>query len=259
MEYALTPSQQNFYSKVFAHNMSLWNQGVVLGFHEHYSYDQLNTALNSLFETFDSLRLRITEQNHKAVSHIAAFSPVQFPFFSFSSAEQLSEAAKSFINTPIAYTGPLYHCAIFRTPDKSGFLICAHHILIDGYSTQVMASFLENYLKGKSPAAQPHQSYNDYMTEINLYRESKRYLRDMQYWKNQLSHELSYNIFSEAVSRPDYASAEWETTIPPKVFHKIEQYCNQRGISISAFFCTALGAYIHRESGYSAFTIGIPV
>lgn len=259
MEYALTPSQQDFYSKSFAHDMCLWNQGVVVGFHKHYRYDQLNAALNSLFDTFDGLRLRIAERDHKAVSHIAEFSPVQFPLFSFSSWEQLLEAAKAFVNTPITYPGPLYRCAIFHAPDQSGFLISAHHILIDGYSTQVMATFLENYLKANAPLAQPFQSYDDYVAQTNRYLESKRFMRDVQYWQDQLSQDLVFNIFSEGTSLPDYTSSEWETTIPPEMFQKIEHFCKTQGISVSAFFCTALGAYIHRESGHSAFAIGVPV
>lgn len=251
--------QMTFYPKNLPKEDIMWNQATCIVFANTYPYKKLNDALNALAENHDQLRLRIALHGNVPYARVQPFHPVCYPFLTFSSREELSAYAQFFVNEPMNVFGQLFRCVVFDVCGRSGVLICAHHILIDGYSTQVMASFMENCLKSNSLGSQSGQSYDNYIEETRRYQESKRFLRDRQYWKDQLAQKLSYDAFSEGVSLPDYTSSEWETTIPPEVFQKIEQYCKKQEISVSAFFCTALGAYIHRESGHSAFTIGIPV
>ena len=54
MNYELSSSQKTFINNVFD---PMWNHGVICTFFKKYSYDELNSAINSLVMTFETLRL----------------------------------------------------------------------------------------------------------------------------------------------------------------------------------------------------------
>lgn len=257
MEYALTDAQMTFYSGLVSEENAMWNQGICVLFSEKYSLSKVNDALNFIVENCDQLRVRIKRHADKPYAYITPFRKEEYPLMVFRSKEELMEAAQNFVNKPMDILGSLFRCAIVEVCGQAGVLICAHHILIDGYSVQVMLRVLESYLReGMSP--EPiGENYEEHLAGICEYTQTKRYHRDHDYWKTQLERQSRQKIFSYDV--PDPTSSEWESQVPAELFRKIRSFCQCHGISVSAFFCTALSACLQRETGFMEFPIGIPV
>ena len=55
------------------------------------------------------------------------------------SEEELMVKAREFLNSTMDFYGRLINCIIFQTPTTSGVMICAHHIVVDGFSGFVMS------------------------------------------------------------------------------------------------------------------------
>lgn len=259
MEYSLTDMQVSFYSHGLPQEEILWNLGLSVTFSDAYPTEKLNEALNRLTETYDQIRLQFGTRDNKPYGYILPFRHTQYPVYRFRSADELSDALKEFVNAPIDIHGQLFRYAIFDVCGQTGVMICAHHILLDGYSVQVMVSFLENWLKGQFNPNIPRQTYDESVDALRVYQDSKRYHRDRQYWMSVFAKKPERILFSDSTDFPDYTSSFWEEAISPELFRKIRAYCREQGVSLSSLFCTALAAYINREKGCKKFTIGIPV
>ena len=159
MNFKLTAQQRNFYETKISSEYAIWNQGVVNFFNQKYSYEKLNNIFNGLIKTFENLRLRVCEKDGEEFSYIEEFHFTDYPFMQFETEAEVQTFANKFIDESIDSKGVLFKCVIFQTPEKSGFVICAHHIIIDGFSTQIMADFLDNYLNDRPYIPEKIQSY----------------------------------------------------------------------------------------------------
>ena len=134
MKYDLSDVQMTFYPKNLPKENIMWNQGACIVFAEEYPYLKLNEALNALVERHDQLRLQLVLHGETPSVHTSPFCPTCYPFLTFGSKEELSAYTQAFVNESMNVFGPLFRCVVFEMCGQSGVLICAHHILLDGYT-----------------------------------------------------------------------------------------------------------------------------
>ena len=257
--FQLNDQQKSFYETRISSEYAIWNHGVIDCFTKKYSYNKLNSAFNSLIETFENLRLRISNKNGELVSYIDKFTFTDYPFVQFKSENDLQKFAEDFINAPIDSNDILFKCIVFCTPEKSGYLICAHHIIIDGFSTQIMADFFDNYLNGKQYISEKIHSYEEYVKTEETYKKSNRFNRDKKFWTEQFSTKPNCSVIQQKSANFDYSASELNLEIPHQVFIKATNFCNKNDISLNAFFNTIHGIYLSQKYETDNFTIGVPV
>lgn len=259
MHYLLTTSQKNFYIDESFVDIPLWNEGCIILFPVNYSYEQLNNAFNCFVEHHEHFRMLIDSSSKEVTSYIATFHPIQYPFYPFSSTEELFYFAQDYVNKPFNYQEELFRCILVSTPEHTGFFSCIHHILIDGFCSQIMAEFLEYYLLNGHAPNHTLQSYQEHVTNEHQYPETMRYQKDIAYWNEVLSSDVQYSVFQDKVTGTDYSCQEYRTTTSEAFFQKIERFCKDHKLNPSTLFYTALAGYLHREYHHSNFTIGMPV
>ena len=176
MKFKLTSSQMNFYNKKFTLDSQIWNQGVMQIFPKVYSYDEINDSYNKLVETHDSLRVKLVETEDGVVADVREHEYINYRFWQVETEEELMSKAQDFLNEPIDRYGLLVNCAVFQTPTTSGFMINAHHIVVDGFSALVMADHVNNFLKDKN-FAPVIQKYEDYIEAEEKFKQSRRYVK----------------------------------------------------------------------------------
>ena len=258
MDFKLTSSQLNFYTKNIVLDGSIWNQSVIQVFPKVYTYEQLNDAYNCLVRDNESLRVKFKETADGLVSYVEDFNHVKFPFIKVNSDEELLEETRKAVNLPIDFHGRLVNCIVFQTPTKSGIIICAHHIVIDGYCSFVMSEHINEYLRNPEyrPVTQP---YADYIEKEEKHKQSKRFLSDREFWKNQFSTNPTCNIFSGQNAILDFSSEEIDKDIPTELLARVKAFCTANEISPASFFNTVYATYIRRIYDVEKFTIGVPV
>ena len=258
MKFKLTSSQMNFYNKKFTLDSQIWNQGVMQIFPEVYSYEQINNAYNKLVEAHDSLRVKLVETDDGVVADVREHEHINYRFWQVETEAELMSKAQDFLNEPIDRYGLLVNCAVFQMPTKSGFMISAHHIVVDGFSAFVMAEHVNGFLKDES-FAPVIQKYPDYVEAEEKFRQSRRYEKSKQYWLKQFSSNPKCNIFPAPENIIDFSSAELNKAIPSELFEKIKAFCDENDITPAAFFNTAIATYVYRKYEIKGFTIGVPV
>ena len=259
MNFHLTSSQRNFYIDKFDSSFALWNQGGMDIFNRVYDYNELNTAFNSLMKTFDNLRLRFDLKSAEPRLYVDEFCFKEYPVLFFETEEDLYEASNQFTSNPIKLNEELIKCIIFQTPTKSGFIFTVHHIIIDGFSTQIMADFFDNYLNGRPYIPEKIQSYEDYVKSEEIYKNSNRYNRDRKFWEEQFSTEPVCDAITQGRNEIDYSSQEVNGNIPCELFVKISEFCGKNDISLNSFFEAIISLYVSRKYEVENFTLGVPV
>ena len=259
MNFELNSQQKSFYETKITSEYSIWNQGVIDCFNKKYNYEELNDAFNRLIQTFENLRLRINKENRKICSYIDEYKFTDYPFLQFESEDALQKFTQTFVNKPLDTNDILFKCVIFQTPKKSGFIVCAHHIIIDGFSTQIMADFFDNYLNGRPYVPEKIQSYEDYIKSEEIYKNSNRYNRDRKFWEEQFSTEPVCDAITQGRNEIDYSSQEVNGNIPCELFVKISEFCGKNDISLNSFFEAIISLYVSRKYEVENFTLGVPV
>ena len=107
MDFKLTSSQLNFYTKNRVLDGSIWNQSVIQMFPKVFTYKQLNDAYNCLVRDNESLRVKFKETADGLVSYVEDFKYVNFPFIKVGSDEELLEETRKAVNLPIDFYGRL--------------------------------------------------------------------------------------------------------------------------------------------------------
>lgn len=259
MKFNLTSSQVNFYTKNTTLDGVLWNQGVLEVFPEVYSYEQLNNAYNRLIFANDSLRVRLIQNEGAAQSYVEDFKYVEFPFIKVETDEELMQAAEDFLNTPIDIYGRLVKCTVFQTKNSSGVMICAHHIVVDGYSAVVMAEQINNYLINPDYQPPAYQGYREYIEKEDNHRKSKRFERDRNFWSEQFASSPVCDFISDGKTSFDFSCEHANIQIPSDLFSEISLFCEKYDITPSTFFNTVYAVYLGRKYELNNFSIGVPV
>ena len=248
----------NFYNKNFTLDSQIWNQGVMETFPKVYSYEEINNAYNKLVETHDSLRVKLVETKDGVVADVREHEFINYRFWQVETEEELMKKAQDFLNEPIDRYGLLVNCAVFNTPTTSGFMINAHHIVVDGYSVIVMAEHMNELLKDINfePTI---QKYSDYVEVEEKHKQSRRYDKAKDFWLKEFSNNPDCEIFTAKGNILDFYSDEVNAVISEDLFDKVNNFCQKNEISVTSFFNTIYALYFSKMYETSSFTMGVPV
>lgn len=247
-----TSSQKNF---LINSTKNLWNHSLICWFYKRYSYEQLNDSFNCFIEKFDSIRIL---SNSNSSTTVMPFKRVNYPFMSFENKEHLFKEASLLVNKPIDIKHSLFSCIIFQTEEGSGYIINAHHLILDGLSGQIMCDFLNTVINNGSYSKKT-EDYQTHILNETTYVSSKRYKKDRNFWLQQFSSNPQCSIFEEKKTSFDYESDEVNFRIGTDLFDNIISFCNNNNISVQSFFNTVYSVYIYRTLGVDFFTLGVPV
>ncbi len=258
MDFKPTSSQLNFYTKNAVLDSTIWNQSLIVAYSKVYSYEQLNNAMNFLRRDHEGLRVKFKETFDGLVSYVEDYEHINFPFIKVSSEEEMLDEAMKFVNTPMDFYGMLVNPIIFQTPTKSGIMISAHHIAIDGYCSFILAEDINKYLQDPEYRVET-QAYTEHIAKEEKHKQSKRFASDKEFWKNQFSTNPTCNIFSSQKTTLDFDAVDFNKEIPAELIRKIKVFCAENEISPSSFFNAVYAEYLHRVYDIEHFTIGVPV
>ncbi len=257
MKFKLTSSQMNFFSNNFALDSLMWYQGIAEVFPKIYPYEQINDVCNKFIGIHDCLRGHLEDADNDVVINIRENEYKKYEFWQVSDDDLQTEIVK-FLNRERNPYEQLADCAIFQTPTRSGVMIVAHHLIVDGLSTFIMSEQINEMLKNEDyvPII---QSYGEHAEKEENHKLTKRFIKDKEYWLKQFSNEPNCSIFALHGNAFDYGSSEVNSPIPAKLFAKIKSFCDYNEITLGTFFNTVIAAYINQRFDVNNFTIGVPV
>ncbi len=164
--------------------------------------------------------------------------------------------------------GPLLRVALLRTgADEHLLLVVMHHIVSDGWSTQIILDELavryRAYLQGMVPrlADLPIQ-YADHAVWQRQWLEGAEGERQLAWWREQLGGEQPVlALHTDRPRRADgkYAAALHSLVLPGELTERLRQQAQAHGATLFMALLTAFQALLYRHSGQTQIRVGVPI
>ena len=231
----------------------------------------LSDALNALVARHQALRATVSDDG--SALH---FTPelelplVERDLSTFTEHEQQGEldrilAEDARIPFDLA-NGPLVRVQLVRLATESHVLIfTSHHIVCDGWSTNVLlgdlAELYSARVQGRQPELKPAVSFSEYSKAEHAARDSSERKEVEAYWLSKFKEVPALLELPCDRPRPQvrsYAGATRRTHIGSELYRKIKQLGAKRGCTLFATLLTGYQVLLHRLSGQSDIVVGVP-
>lgn len=257
MEYReLTSAQKIFFGNTQTFQNSMWNQGYYIQFNEKYSYDRINSVLNSFMEKNDGVRVRVTTMDNVPYSYIVDYEETTFEYKIFTSKDLLDDFVNIDLEKEFHLDSELFRCYICEIGEFSGILFIAHHLLCDGGSVLSLSSIIAALTKDEDINS---YSYRTHLLKELEYLNTNKRVNDKKYWEKLFLATPKTLLYSKKDYSLNYDGGKAKCTITKQTADLIRNFCKQNQITIQSFFNTIFGIYFWNNQGAEPFTIGVPL
>ena len=271
-EAPLLPVQSWFFETVTV-DRHHWNQALLLTVEDSVDPKRVTSAMHSLCNHHDALRLRYRETEHGWVQTYARpgddhFAMDHFDFRSLGE-EDLSksiEAAADQVQAGLHLEyGPLLRAGWFKTPDgqPDKMLLVAHHLVVDGVSWRIIFEEL-NHLHGQiaageepDPLSKTH-AYGAWGDRLRAHTESSALQSEADFWLEQMRSGPALPV---DVDGQENTVADKETIssfLDPEQTHDLlHQVGNSPRQSIDEVLITSLVRALRTRTGQSSLYLNL--
>ena len=232
---------------------------------------QLGSAFSQLIRRHDALRGSFSPDGTEFV--IATEVPVELPVHDLSShpVEFKDEALSTIIETDTATPfilefGPLIRSQLIKLDEHEYvLLITVHHIICDGWSTNILFNELAELYSAEIEERQPDlptaPSFADYAQELHVQENSENYLTSRNYWLEQYATEppvLDLPLHKPRPSTRTFNGDRYDCTIDSERTDALNKLAAHSG---NTLFITLFGIFqilLWRRSGQADIIIGFP-
>ena len=259
MKFSLTSAQQTFYTEKVTHDMPVWNHALSVMFPGQRSVEELTALLNEIIKENETFRLRFTkDKNGNVFQSIIDYEEKEFGFLNFENIKELDSFIQNLTDTPGLICENPYEFHIFRMPGKFGIMLRSHHILIDGFCVPLLIYKIQSKL-GLAEKETKIYSYQRHIEDELLYKESKRFEKNIAFWNRTLSQDFSNALFDIGVSDFDYSSDEKTYSFSGDYVKQVKKICEKENIPFSSFIYAMFAVYVKRVLEFDDFSVGMPI
>jgi amino acid adenylation domain-containing protein len=148
---------------------------------------------------------------------------------------------------------------------RSELFLTAHHALCDGYSTGVLLAELcaayADLAAGRTPSLEPAPRFSDYSVAQNEAMNGEEAAAAEKYWMKALGENPDAVDLPTDFVRPSmrtYGTCRVDSLFPKDHLEDFRAMAGKAGVSLTAAFLSAFGAFLSRLSGQSDFVVGMP-
>ncbi|MBR3589160.1 MAG: amino acid adenylation domain-containing protein, partial [Clostridia bacterium] len=218
--------------------------------------EEMQVAANELFRINEALRIKIIKKDNEITQHVCDFYEQKFDVLHFTDDNLFENYADIYAKDPIDLTGRLCEIKIVVFPDKYGLLVKIHHIISDAWTVALLATQFNLLLKGENP---PAYSYFEYCHSEKKYLDSKRYLKDKEFFLEQFR-QCEEPVFISEKNVEIFEAERKVLVIDAGQAKKIREFAEKMNCSVLSVWATALAIYMSRmRKGAEKFFVGTTV
>jgi amino acid adenylation domain-containing protein len=162
--------------------------------------------------------------------------------------------------------GPLVRSELVRLePDYHMLLVTSHHIVCDGWSTNVfldeLAKLYSAKVQGRSAGLPEAVRFSAYAQAQSAHRASAEGTEVEAYWLSQFKDvppPLDLPVDRPRPSVKNYAGATYRTHIEGEDYRRIKQLGSKKGCTLFATLLAGFQALLHRLTNQNEIVVGIP-
>lgn len=234
----------------------------------------LEESLQLLVNRHEILRTTFQKSGDELRQIIHPSQPIGLPVTVLDSVaknreEKLWESIRAEACAPIDLeAGPLVRARLFRlAPEEHVLMITAHHIIVDGWSQNIMQQDLWEIYKSVSKGTQPDLpplpiQYGDYAHWQEEWLKSEAAAEQIAFWKKQLQPPLPVLDFPTdrpPANRPASHGAMETLLLPEQLTQSLKDLGRAEGVTPFTVLVTGYAALLCRYAGQEEIIIGSPV
>ena len=239
------------------------------------SLPTLEKSLQLLVNRHETLRTTFGRVNDEPVQIIAAARKISLAMTSLETVSEVDREVRLWdsirAEARAAFDlghGPLIRARLFRVSSQEHVLVIStHHILVDGWSQNVIQRDLwaiyEALLEGREPALAPLSiQYGDFVHWQQEWLSSDSAREQLDFWKKQLAAPLL--ILNIPVDRPSAKRAGFHAPLetlllPEDLTLSLKKLAKAKDVTMFMLMLTCFGVLLNRYTGQEDILIGSPV
>ena len=272
-DFALTPAQRQLWAlaQIDEAGSQAYNEVLVLEFYGSLDLAALNDAVQLVVQRHEALRTGLTDSGERqsVVSDVSVALLIEDIAQTGSSfCEQAWIREKSLQPFDLAQA-PLVRFHLLRChAQRSLFVIVAHHIVIDGWSLQVMVKEISAYYCSRrrdasSDTLPKAMQFREYLQHLEQQSLSPQWKADEAYWLSTFADgtlpALLLPTDRPRSSLPTYRGSRISTTIEASSKTGLTRLGLKHGCTGFMTLFAAYTAFLHRISGQNDLVVGVPV
>ena len=221
-------------------------------------------TLQYLADELEAPRTRMVSRDTGLTLEIAPKYDGDIPFIDMSDqADPMGSAIAWMQNDLKDHDRGLWRVALIRVSTHHHLWYhCAHHILLDGYSAELVArrcsEIYSALLQGELPPPSPLASATVLLDAERDYLDGKRIERNRTYWTDSLSALPEPVTLSAGGTRTGgVISASQQLSVEDS--DRLREFAKQAGVSLPQMMVTAFAGYVHRMTGVEDLVLAMPV
>ena len=272
---ATTPAQREIWAaaQLSTDASCSYNQVIRLRLSGSFSIDAFRSAVAEIIDRHESLRGGISLDGKTFVVSTSVETPLTVSDLSKLTASEQVAALEKIVNeqssTPFDLaTPPLLRVTVITLgPTETEILLCAHHVIVDGWSMGVILhSLSESYgQKDHGHVSQRSDSsfpgFCDFVDWYNADAQNKKHRESISYWKSVFSATPPVLELPTEVPRPAQRSFECDTlevTLNADAVAAFKKMAAERRSTFFSGIFSAFAVLLHKISGQDDFVIGVP-
>lgn len=234
--------------------------------------DSLKNSLACVLRRHEILRTRFTNKEGRVYQVIEDHMILPFKFKSFINMDDAVNAARKYIISEMNLPFVLEECPLIKfflcqlTEKTFYFVTIVHHIVFDGWSTDVFANevfqYYQYYSYGKTVCLpELKQQYRNYafMQDTSAYQEKME--AQLKYWLKQLegiSHFLPLNYDHEKRAEKSHHGKQVFGIIDSKMLCDLKKVCDEQNVTMFMFTFAVFAVLLNQYTSQNNIFAGVP-
>jgi amino acid adenylation domain-containing protein len=232
----------------------------------------LTAAINDVVARHEALRTTFSVQDGVPVQVVAETLAIDVPVVDLEGAAadpaSLRRGIDEQIQAPFDLTrGPLLRAALLRlAPEEHVFVLAVHHIVFDGWSTDVFARGLAAAYAARRRGAvqdlpEPPLQYGDYVVWQQAELQDDHMAAQVEYWRKQLADPTPLEVPADHPRPPQVSSRGASTPlhVPRRIVEGLEAIARQRNATLFMALVAAWSVLLSRYTRQEDIIVGTPI
>ena len=203
---------------------------------------EIKKAVNEIYRLNDALRIRIIETKQGPRQTVSKYVEREIETLYFNDKEEFKKYADQYAAEYADMYGELCSIKVILLNDSYGILVKLHHIIGDAWTLSLIGSQFNSFLEGKIPET---YSYIDYLKNEDIYAQSKRYMKDKDFFLQQIKNCDEVSFLSDK-PLTSMISKRKTYTIDAESTNRILDYTKSQNATVFFVFMSILAIYISK-------------
>jgi amino acid adenylation domain-containing protein len=265
--------QRLWFFEQFQPGLGTYNMPSALWLNGTLDVSALEGAFSELVRRHESLRTSFRNEGGTPFQIISPPRPFLLPIVDLSSHMDGESEARRLIQEDVARPfdltrGPMLRAALFRVSEQRHLLLLnMHHIITDGWSTNVLvrelATLYQALAAGQPPLLPPMPlQYADYAVWQRSWLQGETLVNQLAWWKQHLEgapHALELPTDFPRPATQTFRGAFFHFSFPARLSHALRDFCQQEKVTLFMALLASFQAVLCRYSGQDDVVVGTPI